>query len=59
MEKQQVLERWRHYFNVTLNRELAPAHMNNEHEVENSNEEAEIPLPTYNEVNNIIKKIKK
>jgi hypothetical protein len=40
-------------------RELAPEHTNNEHEVENSNEEAEIPPPTYNEVNNIIKKIKK
>jgi hypothetical protein len=38
IEKQQVVEKWRHYFNETLNRELDPEHTNSEHEEENSNE---------------------
>jgi len=57
-EKQRVLERWKHYFNETLNRELTPEHANSEHEAENLNEEVEIPPPTYNEVSNIIKKLR-
>jgi len=54
-KKQQVLERWKHYFNEALNRELTPEHMNSEHEAENLNEEVEIPPPTYNEVSDISK----
>jgi hypothetical protein len=57
-EKQQVLERWRHYFNEVLNREPAPEHTNRRYEEENPNEEVEISPPTYNEVNNIIKKLR-
>jgi hypothetical protein len=54
IEKQRVLERWKHYFNEALNRELTPEHTKSEHETENLNEEAEITPPTYNEVNDII-----
>jgi hypothetical protein len=58
IEKQQVLERWKHYFREALNRELALEHTNDEQEVEISNEEIEIPPPKYNEINNIIRKLR-
>jgi hypothetical protein len=58
IEKQQVLERWKHYFIEVLNRELTPEHTNSKHETENLNEEVEIPPPTYNEVNDIIQKLR-
>jgi len=57
-EKQQVLERWKHYFNEALNWELTPEHTNSEHESENLNEEVEIPPSTYNEVSDIIQKLR-
>ena len=57
-EKQQVLERWKHYFNEALNRELTPEHTNSEHEAENLKEEVEIPPPTHNEVRDIIQKLR-
>jgi len=53
-----VLERWKHYFNEALNRELTPEHMNSKHEAENLNEEVEIPPPTFNEVSDIIQKLR-
>jgi hypothetical protein len=53
-----VLERWRHYFNEVLNREPAPEPTNRRHEEENPNEEVEISLPIYSEVNNIIKRLR-
>ena len=60
IEKQQVLERLSHYLCEALNRELAPD-MNSEREMENLenlNEEVEIPPPTYNEINGIILKLR-
>jgi hypothetical protein len=57
IEKQQVLERWKHYFSEALNRELAPD-MNSEREMENLNEKVEIPPPTYNEINGVIQKLR-
>ena len=53
-----MLERWKHYFNEVLNREQTPEHTNSEHEIENLNEIAEISPPTYNEVNDIIQKLR-
>jgi hypothetical protein len=58
IEKQQVLERWKHYFNEVLNQKLTPEHTNSKHETENLNKEVEIPPPTYNEVNDIIQKLR-
>ena len=55
--KQQVLQRWKHYFTEALNRELAPD-MKSEWEMENLNEKVEISPPTYNEINGIIQKLK-
>jgi len=57
-KKQQVLERWKHYFNEALNWELTPEHTNSKHEAGNLNEEVEIPPPTYNEVSEIIQKLR-
>ena len=53
-----MLERWKHYFNEALNYEQTPEHTNSEHETENLNENTEIPPPTYNEVNDIIQKLR-
>jgi hypothetical protein len=58
IEKQQVLKRWKHYFSEVLNGELTPEHTNSKHETENLNEEVEITPPTYNEVNDIIQKLR-
>ena len=55
--EKQVLKRWSHYLCEALNRELAPD-MNSEREMENLNEEVEIPPPTYNEINGIIQQLK-
>ena len=60
IEKQQVLKRWKHYLSEALNRELAPD-MNNEREMENLenlNEELEIPPPTHNQINGIIQQLR-
>ena len=43
--EKRVLERWKHYFNEALNREQTPEHTNSEYEIENLNENAEIPHP--------------
>jgi len=53
-----VLERWKRYFNEALNRELPPDHVNSRYEIESLNEEVEIPPPTYNEVKEIIHKLR-
>jgi len=57
-EKQQVLERWKCYFNEALNRELPPDHANSRYEIESLNEELEIRPLTYNEVKEIIHKLR-
>ena len=57
-EKQQVLERWKQYFKEVLNNELTSEHTDREIEIKNLNEDVDILPPTYNEVSNIIRKLK-
>jgi len=57
-EKQQVLERWKQYFKEVLNNELTSEHNDREIEIKNLKEDEEILPPTYNEVSNIIRKLK-
>jgi len=57
-EKQQVLERWKQYFKEVLNNELTSEHTDSEIETKNMNEDVEILPPAYNEVSNIIRKLK-
>ena len=53
-----MLEKWKRYFNEVLNRELPPDHANSRYEIESLKEEVEIPPPTYNEVKEIIHKLR-
>jgi len=57
-EKKQVLERWKQYFKEVLNNELTSEHTDREIEIKNLNEDVDIIPPTYNEVSNIIRKLK-
>ena len=58
LTEKQVVERWNRYSNEALNRDLTPEHANSEREAENLNEEEQIPSPTYNEVSDIIQKLR-
>ena len=57
-EKQQVLERWKQYFKEVLNNELTSEHTDRDIEIKILNEDVELLPPTYNEVSNIIRKLK-
>jgi len=56
--KQQVLEWWKQYIKEVLNNELTSEHTDREIEIQNLNEDLEILPITYNEVSNIIRKLK-
>ena len=56
-ERISVLENWKQYFNKILNFETQQAKSNTEVSLQDNNEE-EIEIPTYIEINNVLSKLK-
>ena len=57
-EKILVLEKWKQYFNKILNFETQQVKGNTKAPTQDNNDEEEMEIPTYKEINAIITKLK-